>query len=323
MVSISRIEPENSILQLVRAFSRSPRPYSLICIGHLDTRRNRYHRRIRDAASDQVQFPGAIYDKNTITSIRHHALAYLHGHTVGGTNPSLVEALGAGNAIVAHQNKFNLWTAGPDQFYFSTEDDCASIFHRLATDKKAVLRARTAAVQQHAAMFTWASVLGAYKSLCARAAKAPFVVLPLVVALLSALTQPCHANSKYRLGPGDKLEVRLAGSVAYRVAVNADGDIAIPQTGDVAVSGLSLSEAQLSLREKYRSMGISESADVPLEILEYRPFYIAGDVARPGAYAFQPNITVRKAVSLAGGLDMVRFRLGENPFLQSADVRSE
>ncbi len=113
VVSIARIEPENSTLEIVRAFSRQRRRYLLVCLGKLDPLRNSYHREVMMAAGKQVLFPGAIYDKMTIRSIRRHALAYIHGHTVGGTNPSLVEALGAGNAIVAHRNKFNLWTLVP------------------------------------------------------------------------------------------------------------------------------------------------------------------------------------------------------------------
>src|SRR5215471_1512813 len=93
VVSIGRIEPENSTLQIVRAFSRRRRPYSLVCIGKLDPERNVYHKQVKAAASAQVRFPGAIYDRETIRSMRRYALAYLHGHTVGGTNPSLVEAL--------------------------------------------------------------------------------------------------------------------------------------------------------------------------------------------------------------------------------------
>ena len=57
-------------------------------------------RAVREAASDEVLFPGPVYDPPILQALRFHARAYLHGHTVGGTNPSLVEALWAGNAVV-------------------------------------------------------------------------------------------------------------------------------------------------------------------------------------------------------------------------------
>ena len=52
-------------------------------------------------------------------ALRFHALGYLHGHTVGGTNPSLVEALGAGNPVIAHDNAYNRWVAQDAGLYFS------------------------------------------------------------------------------------------------------------------------------------------------------------------------------------------------------------
>ena len=65
-----------------------------------------------EVASAEVNFAGAIYDQKIVAALRFYARAYLHGHTVGGTNPSLVEALWAGNAVVAHDNPYNRWTAG-------------------------------------------------------------------------------------------------------------------------------------------------------------------------------------------------------------------
>ncbi|MED5787648.1 glycosyl transferase, partial [Enterobacter hormaechei] len=70
---------------------------------------NDYHKRVKEAANENVLFLGAIYDSLAVSSLRYFALAYVHGHTVGGTNPSLVESIGCGNAIIAHDNKFNRW----------------------------------------------------------------------------------------------------------------------------------------------------------------------------------------------------------------------
>ena len=162
-VSIARIEPENSILEIVQAFSSAKRGMKLVVLGKLDDS-NEYHRRIRSAASTEVIFPGAIYDQPVVQAIRFHARAYMHGHTVGGTNPSLVEAMGAGNAVIAHDNRFNRWVAGQDQFYFADIDGLKSILDRIATDGEAALvRARQASRERHAQEFTWEKVLSAYE----------------------------------------------------------------------------------------------------------------------------------------------------------------
>ena len=144
LVSIARIEPDNSILDIVRTFSRRHRGVRLVVLGRLDEG-NTYHRAIRAAASEEVLFTGAIYDAATLRALRFHARAYLHGHTVGGTNPSLVEALWAGNAVIAHQNVYNTWTAGPEQFFFSDRTSLETALTAVLTDEIAVTRARAAA----------------------------------------------------------------------------------------------------------------------------------------------------------------------------------
>jgi glycosyltransferase involved in cell wall biosynthesis len=162
LVSIARIEPDNNILTLVEAFSRRPRGLRLVVLGTLNVN-NPYHRAVEDAASDEVLFPGAIYEPDQVQALRVHARAYLHGHTVGGTNPSLVEALWAGSAVIAHDNPFNRGTAGDEQFYFSDGDHCAAAIERVIGDPQAVAAARSAA-RARAEHFRWNDVLAAYEA---------------------------------------------------------------------------------------------------------------------------------------------------------------
>lgn len=162
LVKICRSVPENSILEVIRAFSREPRGVKLVILGHyLDD--DAYHVACRRAASDEVLFPGAIFDEAITKALRFHARAYVHGHTVGGTNPSLCEALGAGCAVVAHDNRFNRWVAGPDQLYFTTEDACDAAIRTVLGDDARLARAKAAARRRHAEAFTLPLVLGAYE----------------------------------------------------------------------------------------------------------------------------------------------------------------
>lgn len=71
-------------------------------------------------ASGEVDFAGTIYDKKTVQALRFHSKAYLHGHTVGGTNPSLIEAMAAGDPVIAQDNKYNRWVIGEGALYFDT-----------------------------------------------------------------------------------------------------------------------------------------------------------------------------------------------------------
>jgi glycosyltransferase involved in cell wall biosynthesis len=166
-VSIARVEPENSILELVRAFSSTNRQSTLVVLGKLQDD-NVYHQAVKAAASGQVVFAGAIYDQDVVAALRVHALAYLHGHQVGGTNPSLVEALGAGNAVIAHDNRFNRWVAGEEQFYFKDEAALAGVLSGVESGAMSVAAARLAASNRHAAMFTLDSINEQYDAVLSR-----------------------------------------------------------------------------------------------------------------------------------------------------------
>jgi len=160
-VAIGRIEPENSVLEVIRSYSTQARTTKLVVLGKRDPD-NAYHRAVTEAAGDDVIFPGPIYEQERLRSLRFHARAYVHGHQVGGTNPSLVEALGAGNPVIAHDNRFNRWTAGQGQFFFVNEAALEGVWNRLEHDDAALIEARDAARTRHALDFEWEAVLEQY-----------------------------------------------------------------------------------------------------------------------------------------------------------------
>lgn len=164
---IARPEPENSILALVRAWSAAVPTRPLLVLGTYDPA-HPYHAAVRAAAGPQVRFPGAIYDAEVVQALRHHARLYLHGHTVGGTNPSLVEALGAGSPVLAHDNAFNRWVAGSGAHYFRDETSCAAVLTQLLDDDADLESMRTASYARHAEAFTWEQVLPAYEAVLLR-----------------------------------------------------------------------------------------------------------------------------------------------------------
>lgn len=161
---IARPEPENSILEIVEAFSRRPRGKKLVLLGEYRAEHS-YQRRVRAAASPEVVFAGAIYERDIVESLRAHCWLYLHGHTVGGTNPSLVEALAAGSAVLAQDNAFNRWVAGPLARYFQDTDECALRLDELAADEAPLAQMRQASRRRHAEQFTLDGCLQAYEAL--------------------------------------------------------------------------------------------------------------------------------------------------------------
>ncbi|WMJ70875.1 DUF1972 domain-containing protein [Stenotrophomonas sp. 24(2023)] len=161
---IARAEPENSVLDVVRAFSRKPRGYTLLVLGHYAPE-HPYQNSVLAAASDEVLFAGAIYDKTIVQALRFHCAAYVHGHQVGGTNPSLVEALGAGNAVIAHDNRFNRWVAGDGARYFSGEDAFADVLEAISASPELLVAMKQSSSQRFQNGLTWPCILEQYEQL--------------------------------------------------------------------------------------------------------------------------------------------------------------
>ncbi len=163
---VARPEPENSILEMVRAFSRKQRGVKLVVLGKYSAS-HAYQKEVMDAASSEVIFPGAVYDKAIMESLRFYSLLYLHGHQVGGTNPSLLEALGAGNPVLAHDNQFNRWVAGEGARYFSDEESCSKELDVILGDSEVRDRMAVYSRSRYEDAFTWDKVLGEYEALLA------------------------------------------------------------------------------------------------------------------------------------------------------------
>lgn len=158
---IARPEPENTVLEIVRAFSAKPRDAKLVVLGKYDPS-HPYQRQVLNAAGPEVVMPGPIYDKEALAALRFYSVAYLHGHQVGGTNPSLVEALGAGNPVIAHDNSFNRWVAGDAGLYFLNEPDLQTHIQNMLENRALRRLLSERARQRWAADFTWPSVLDQY-----------------------------------------------------------------------------------------------------------------------------------------------------------------
>ena len=164
VVVVARPEPENSILEMVEAFSYKKRGHKLVILGDYSVN-NRYHQQIKKAASKEVIFVGAIYDSDKVSALRFYSRFYMHGHQVGGTNPSLVEALGASCAVIAHDNQFNRWVASNGAFYFKTTEELKRFFESEYLNDDFVEVKRKNSLQQFLLNFQWQNVLEEYEIL--------------------------------------------------------------------------------------------------------------------------------------------------------------
>jgi glycosyltransferase involved in cell wall biosynthesis len=125
---IARMEPENNIEMIIQGYLASVSRYPLFVIGNIT---NKFGKYITSKYNDpRVKYSDAIYDRHELDNLRYYSALYFHGHTVGGTNPSLIEAMACGSYIAAHDNRFNKAVLNTEANYFSTPGDIQSIISK-------------------------------------------------------------------------------------------------------------------------------------------------------------------------------------------------
>jgi len=115
-IVISRMEPENNIEIIIEGYLDSKKERDLVIIGSLETKFGKY---ISEKYNDNsIKYLGFVSGLDALNSLRYFSNLYFHGHSVGGTNPSLLEAMASNSLICAHDNIFNKSILENDAFYF-------------------------------------------------------------------------------------------------------------------------------------------------------------------------------------------------------------
>ena len=118
------------------------------------------------------------------------------------------------------------------------------------------------------------------------------------------------AGVAYRLGSGDKVKVTVFGhdDLSGEFLVGGNGEVALPLIGKVSAGGLTVAEFEVRVVAAFKPDYL-KNPRVSVEVLNYRPFYIIGEVKQPGSYPFVNGMTVVNAIALAGGYT---YRAREN-----------
>ena len=107
----------------------------------------------------------------------------------------------------------------------------------------------------------------------------------------------------YRLGAGDKIRVFVFGEeeMSGEFEVSNQGNVSLPYIQDVKAQGLESSELEKRIEKRYIDEGILKNPKISVEVLEYRPFYIHGEVNQSGEFPYKSGMDIRNAVAVAGG----------------------
>ncbi|WP_276485267.1 DUF1972 domain-containing protein [Paraflavitalea pollutisoli] len=122
---IARMEPENNIETILQGHHQAETRHQLILIGNHSNKFGTYLKNKYE--TEHIRFIGPVYDLQVLNDLRHFSHLYFHGHSVGGTNPSLLEAMASQSLIVANDNIFNKTVLEQDAFYFSSPADIAML----------------------------------------------------------------------------------------------------------------------------------------------------------------------------------------------------
>lgn len=161
---VCRLEPENHVLEILQGFQRSQSTRTLIVLGNHQVE-NDYVAALREVKDTRIKLIGAIYENKALTALRYHAFGYFHGHSVGGTNPSLLEAMGCGNLIVAHDNPFNRETLAAGGLFFKTQLDLAEIVDSIEKQSIDADSLRAGARVRASSHYRWPEIIDRYAAL--------------------------------------------------------------------------------------------------------------------------------------------------------------
>lgn len=161
---IARLEPENNMEMILDGYilSKDARPF--LVIGNAETKYGKFLQ--KKYLNNNIHFLGGIYEKNVLDNLRYYSALYFHGHSVGGTNPSLLEAMGAQALIVAHDNPFNRAVLNDNAFYFKNKDEIASIvneYQQLSEYEKLLLISNNRIKIENE--YSWESIISQYENL--------------------------------------------------------------------------------------------------------------------------------------------------------------
>ncbi|QYJ88696.1 DUF1972 domain-containing protein [Shewanella halotolerans] len=160
-LALCRIEPENNVEMILEAFSKSD--FDLVFVGNWSSSEFGSTTKLKYKGFSNITLLDPIYDTGILKTIRSKACVYIHGHSAGGTNPSLVEMMHFGIPIVAYQCNFNGYTTCNDALYFHSSADLLNILNEF--DKLEVLKVGLRMKDIAGIHYTWSRIGDRYFSL--------------------------------------------------------------------------------------------------------------------------------------------------------------
>lgn len=163
---VARLEPENHVEMIVEGYHRSLAALPLVVVGTAPYAADYIDRIERTAAADpRIRLLGGVWDQEVLNQLYGNALTYVHGHSVGGTNPSLLRAMGAAASTLAYDVVFNREVLGADARYFGAAEDLPSLLAEAEADPVGQVRRGERLAVRVRERYDWDRVTDGYEQL--------------------------------------------------------------------------------------------------------------------------------------------------------------
>ncbi|MFZ4400846.1 MAG: DUF1972 domain-containing protein [Bacteroidales bacterium] len=159
LMLISRFQPDNHIEEIIKGVLLSETKLPLLVIGNYNSKFGNYLYRTYN--SSKIRFMGTIFDIEILNQLRFFSKLYFHGHSSGGTNPSLLEAMASSALICAHDNVFNRDVLKDNAFFFQDENQIAAIIDNEIDDYKKSIWIPENIVKLHT-VYNWEKIVTTY-----------------------------------------------------------------------------------------------------------------------------------------------------------------
>ena len=165
---VARFEPENHVLEAVHAYRQSNESAPLVVVGSAPYSQWYVDKvRAAGAGDERIRFTGGIYDQQLLDQLYANARTYIHGHSVGGTNPSLLRAMGAGAPVLAYDVEFNREVTDGQAFFWKDAPQLTQLFNEIAqgTHEQRLHDLKDASRQRIQSAYQWDDVTDRYEAL--------------------------------------------------------------------------------------------------------------------------------------------------------------
>lgn len=159
---VARLVPENNLEMILQAFSQYKGEKKLVIVGNIND--NEFSKRMA-VERVNVIFADSIYIKPKLDCLRINSFAYIHGHSVGGTNPALLEAMACKCLSICHDNVFNKEVTNSNQLYFSTPKELLEKLNWAEVNLEEVQKLKNKAYMRVIETYTWKKIASQYETL--------------------------------------------------------------------------------------------------------------------------------------------------------------